>query len=346
MSSPSGDIPVLSTSPTSIRGVSPVRHRENTSQSDVSRPRAPTVVRSYDPNDPEVRERQRTMDVDMAKQLSRARRESVSVAPGISPYETPPVHTQTEPQFTPLSLREQHDLDIARGERLHPADHDDIDVDVTNGRIQDFLDLAVKTRPVVMTGTIRMKMKLHVPYGKESVAKKMSVKADFGLQQIHMTNPQWQDKIDGLSLRAQGDPKAAKTGANDVESQMKGKFTMDGGKLTFSTLTYNLPGAEVRLMGDYSLDGAQFDFHGNLQTDAKLSQMVATGWKSFLLKAVDPFFTKDGKGAQVPVVIHGTKDAPKFGLDLKHMHGDEQDGSNGGSAPVAKPVPPAKPETH
>lgn len=134
MSSPPGDGPCLSSSPTSIRGGSPVRRRESTSQSDLSVTRlrhSPTVARSYDPNDPQVRERQRTMDVDMAMQLSRARRESVSVAPGISPYETPPVHTQTEPQFTPLSLREQHDLDIARGERLHPADHDDIDMDVT-----------------------------------------------------------------------------------------------------------------------------------------------------------------------------------------------------------------------
>lgn len=38
-----------------------------------------------------------------------------------------------------------------------------------------------------------------------------------------------------------------------------------------------------------SLDGATFDFHGLLKTDAKLSQMT-TGWKSILLKAVDPFF--------------------------------------------------------
>jgi AsmA-like C-terminal region len=220
----------------------------------------------------------------------------------------------------------------------------DIDVDVPNGRIQDFLDLAVKTRPVVMTGTIRMRMKLHVPYGKESVAKKMSVKADFGMQQIHMTNPQWQDKIDDLSLRAQGDPKAAKPGAEDVTSQMKGKFTMEGGKLDFSSLTYNLPGAEVQLTGVYSLDGDQFNFHGNVQTDAKLSQMVATKWKSFLLKAVDPFFTKDGKGAQIPIAIQGTKDAPKFGLDLKHK-GEDRSGASE-AAPVPKPVPPAKPAAH
>ena len=224
----------------------------------------------------------------------------------------------------------------------------DIDLNVPNGRIQDFLDLAVKTRPVIMTGTVRMKMKLHVPYGKESVAKKMAVKADFGLQRIHMTNPQWQDKIDMLSQRAQGDPKAAKPGAEDVESQMKGKFTMEQGKLNFSTLTYDLPGAEVRLVGEYSLDGERFDFHGDLQTQAKLSQMVAAGWKSFLLKAVDPFFTKDGKGAQIPVVISGTKDAPKFGLDLKHKGGDERDGAKAADAqaPVAKPVAPVKPDAH
>jgi hypothetical protein len=59
--------------------------------------------------------------------------------------------------------------------------------------------------------------------------------------------------------------------------------------------------------------------------------MVASGWKSFLLKAVDPFFTKDGKGAQIPVTLQGTKSEPKFGLDLKHLHGDERDGSNGKS---------------
>jgi hypothetical protein len=76
--------------------------------------------------------------------------------------------------------------------------------------------------------------------------------------------------------------------------------------------------------------------------------MVASKWKSFLLKAVDPFFTKDGKGAQIPVVISGTKDAPKFGLDLKHRAEDERDVQRGasGQAPGAKAGPPAKPEAH
>ena len=37
----------------------------------------------------------------------------------------------------------------------------DLDVTVPNGRIQDFLQLGVKTTPVVMTGRLAMKTKMH-----------------------------------------------------------------------------------------------------------------------------------------------------------------------------------------
>jgi AsmA-like C-terminal region len=221
----------------------------------------------------------------------------------------------------------------------------DLQLDVPGGRIQDFLNLAVKTQPPFLTGVVGMKAQIHIPYGKQSVSQKMGLKGAFTLARIHFTNPQVQDKVDMLSLRAQGDPKEAKPGAEDVSSKMKGQFVMDKGKLTFSTLTYDLPGAEVRLTGVYSLDGEQFDFHGNAQTQAKLSQMVANRWKSLLLKAVDPFFTKDGKGAQIPVVIQGTRSEPKFGLDMKHLHGDEQDGSNGKSGLEPAPQKQTPPQT-
>jgi hypothetical protein len=194
----------------------------------------------------------------------------------------------------------------------------DLDVDVPHGQIQDFLQLAVKTTPVVMTGGIQMKAKLHIRPGKESVSKKIGLKGGFTLRQIHFTNPEVEDKVDMLSLRAQGDPKAAKPGATDVHSQMTGQFVMGDGRLTFSKLDYSLPGAAVALTGVYSLDGDQFEFAGKIRTDAKVSQMVGSRWKSILLKPVDPFFKKNGAGAEIPVKVSGTKSAPKFGLDLGH----------------------------
>jgi len=194
----------------------------------------------------------------------------------------------------------------------------DLDVDVPAGRIQDFLQLAVKTQPVVMTGVLDMKTKLHIRPGKESVTQKLGLKGAFGLKQIHFTNPDVQDKVDMLSLRAEGHPKEAKPGAEDVSSQMTGSFLMGDGKLTLQALVYTLPGATVQLQGVYTLDGKKFDFNGKVRTQAKLSQMVASRWKSWALKIADPFFQKHGAGAEIPVKVTGTNTAPKFGLDIGH----------------------------
>ena len=201
----------------------------------------------------------------------------------------------------------------------------DLDVNVPDGRIQDFLRLAVKTSPVVMTGRLQMKTKLHIRPGKESVSQKIGLKGGFTLREIHFTNPELEDKVDMLSLRAQGDPKAAKPGAEDVQSQMAGEFVMGDGKLNFSKLDYTLPGADVTLAGEYTLDGDKFEFAGKVRTNAKLSQMVASKWKSVLLKPVDPFFKKNGAGAEIPVKVSGTKSAPKFGLDLKHKGSKDEE---------------------
>lgn len=195
----------------------------------------------------------------------------------------------------------------------------DLDVNIPAGRIEDFLQLAVKTTPVVMRGVINTRAKLHIPPGKVSVAQKMQMQGAFSLQQIQFSNPQWQDKIDMLSLRAQGQPDLAHPGAAKVNSGMTGHFALGGGKLTFSSLDYQMPGANVDLAGVYTLDGQKFEFAGKVRTKAKLSQMVSTWWKQLLLTPVDPIFAKHGAGTEIPVKISGTKSAPKFGLDLDKL---------------------------
>jgi hypothetical protein len=98
---------------------------------------------------------------------------------------------------------------------------------------------------------------------------------------------------------------------------MNGTFKLADGLLSFPKLHYQLPGTRVDLIGKYSLDGKQFDFHGKARMDAKLSHMVP-GWKSVLLKPVDPFFSKHGAGTEVPIKVTGTKSEPHFGLDFGH----------------------------
>jgi hypothetical protein len=195
-----------------------------------------------------------------------------------------------------------------------------MDVDVPAARIQDFLQLAVKTTPPFITGVIQTKTSMQISPGKERVIQKLRLSGSFELREVHFTNSAVQDKVDMLTLRAQGEPEKAKPGAADIDSRIKGNFSMDNERLQFPALQYSLPGATVTLRGTYSLNGTVFDFRGKVRTKAKLSQMVASPWKSFLLKPVDPFFVKKGAGAEIPIKITGTKSEPKFGLAL----GDEK----------------------
>ena len=196
----------------------------------------------------------------------------------------------------------------------------ELDVDIPAGRMQDFLALAVNTDPPVITGTVKMSAKLRIRPGKDRVADRLSMQGKFNLQAIHFSNTQVQDKVDMMSLRARGKPREAKPGAPDVNSQMNGIFSMHEGVIKLADLTYVMPGARVMLDGIYTLDGQTFDFHGKVDTDVALSQMVDSRWLSLLLRAAGPFFRREGGGAEIPVRISGTRSEPKFGLDVLKRH--------------------------
>jgi hypothetical protein len=142
---------------------------------------------------------------------------------------------------------------------------------------------------------------------------------------VNFTNPKVQDRIDSMSMRAQGRPKDAGAAGNDrqaeVQSEMTAHFNLAQGVISVSDLHYEFPGVLVLMNGVYSTDGNQFEFKGHVRTQATASQMV-TGWKSWLLKGVDPFLQKNGAGLELPVSISGTKGDVNFGLAL-HGTADE-----------------------
>ena len=192
----------------------------------------------------------------------------------------------------------------------------DLDVTVPDGRVEDLLRLAVKTRPVVMTARLSMRVKLRIPPGRESVMRKLRLGGGFSLEQVHLSNPEWQAKVNEVSLRAQGYSAEVRTGLPDAAAAMRGTFALSGERLAFSDLTYTVPGATVAMSGLYSLDGEQFDFSGKVRTEARVSQMVSSWWKQILLYPANQLFQKNGAGTEVPFTLQGTKDAPRFALDL------------------------------
>lgn len=190
----------------------------------------------------------------------------------------------------------------------------EVDVSMPKGRIEDLLRLAMDQATPLLKGDIQLQAKLVIPPGKEKVLDKMSLRGAFGVSQATFTDPSVQTKIVGLSRHGQGKDNDEPVG--DVMSNLKGTFVMDHAVATFSELTFAVPGAAVELAGSYNLRGQDLDFHGHLLMQAALSEAAGGGWKGFLLKAVDPFFKKDGGGTSLPIKIVGSRKDPKFGLEL------------------------------
>ena len=200
-----------------------------------------------------------------------------------------------------------------------------LNIVVGPGRIQDLLELTGKGEPM-MSGQVQAQAQMQLPPGDASIPDRLDIHGAFTLDGIHFANPKIQGKVDELSLRGQGQAQQAdqeadalKAGnlkaatAANVASQMQGTFTFANGKISLPALDYEVPGAEVKLSGVYTLHGEALDFNGVARLHAHVSQMV-TGWKSALLKAVNPFFAKNGAGTQVPIRITGTRSDPRIGL--------------------------------
>ena len=213
----------------------------------------------------------------------------------------------------------------------------DLTVEVLNGFVQDFLALAVKTRPVLLSAQMTTSAQMHLRPGRESVMQRLALHAHFSLRQIHLANAAFQEKIDQLSLRAQGLPaQAAEAAAHPspamVSSAMSGQLELSGGRMNFDSLNYTVPGAQIQMQGMYSLDGEQFDFRGKVRTQAQASGMVQSWWKQILLHAVDSYLSRNGAGVELPFTIHGTRSVPQFGLDFDQFLRDRQPTGTGTTA--------------
>jgi AsmA-like C-terminal region len=184
-------------------------------------------------------------------------------------------------------------------------------VTMPNGDMHDLLLLAMKGPPF-MQGMINMQSSIDIPPLNSTVKEKLVLDGTFDVHNAKFLKSTIQNQIDSLSRRGQGQPKNEEI--DQVISSMQGSFHLENQVMTFRSLAFEVPGADVSVAGNYDIGADVLDFHGALKLDAKLSQTM-TGWKRWVLKPADPFFAKNGAGTFVKIKIEGSSHQPKFGLD-------------------------------
>ncbi|MBA3913801.1 MAG: hypothetical protein H0X25_08085 [Acidobacteriales bacterium] len=187
-----------------------------------------------------------------------------------------------------------------------------LQVTAKQAHLEDLMKFAVKADPPPMTGLIDLDTQFDLPPGPDDIAQRLALDGKFTVQQGHFTKTSIQEKLRTLSARGQGKADEVE-GGSDV-TQLAGRFSLGRGLLAFRELTFRVEGVRVQLHGTFSLTNEAIEMHGHAYMNAKLSQMTK-GYKSWLLKPVDPFFRKNGVTV-IPIKITGTRDKPDFGLDL------------------------------
>ncbi len=232
--------------------------------------------------------------------------------------------TDGDTTLTSVQALLRHSHFTAQGSimNLHGKGHDiHLVAHMPNGRIEDVLSLTTRAAQPAIVGTVTLDARIHIPPGKERVIQKLEAEGTMNLHDLRFTNAKLQDRIDSLSLRAQGEPREAAAaqagnGQPQATSQMAVEFSFDQGMLVVPSLNYVVPGGTAQLHGAYFLNAGAFQFVGFVRTQAKASQMV-TGWKSVLLLSLNSVFKAPGAGLQLPVSISGEHNTVRFGLDSR-----------------------------
>jgi AsmA-like C-terminal region len=200
-----------------------------------------------------------------------------------------------------------------------PGRHDvKLDVHVPDGRIEDLLSLVLDSPEPIMVGDVVLKAALSLPPGPTRVRNRLRLQGSFGLAKTKFTDSQVQARLEELSRRSQGKRKEDPIGR--VLTNLEGRFLLQNGRIALNDLTFQVPGATVRLDGTYDLASEALDFRGTLAMQATVSKAIG-GFKSIFIKPFDGLFRKGNAGAVVPIKIEGTRPAPKFGIEMGKVFG-------------------------
>jgi hypothetical protein len=196
---------------------------------------------------------------------------------------------------------------------------------VDRGRAQDILEPFVKSE-VPITGPVWLKSHAYVGPPGDGFMERLRVTGSFDVPKEKLTDREAEKNLSAFSERARGDrkpntgvdsPDKPTEATKDVLSSIRGSVKVENGVASSSRLLFEITGAQATLAGTFRFHGEIAHLTGNLKMDTDISH-TATGFKSFLLKPLVPFFRKKSAGAVVPIAVTGTPGHYQVTQDIAH----------------------------
>jgi hypothetical protein len=191
-----------------------------------------------------------------------------------------------------------------------------LDMSEPSGRVEDVLNLFISAKTPPMTGSVTFRGHIDLPPGPAQFVERMKLQGDFGVAAGKFTDKGTEWDISRLSESADKHAKGQRPeNPETVLSDLKGHAVANNGVASFSNLSFTVPGAQATLDGTYNLVNYKIDLHGILTTTGQPGD-ATTGFKSFLVKAITPFFKRKHSEKVMPFKITGNYANPAVDLDL------------------------------
>ena len=213
----------------------------------------------------------------------------------------------------------------ATGSVVGPPKTTDLDILVTDGRAQDLLGPFLHG-DVPVTGPVRLHAHAYLAPSGDTVGffERLHVIGAFEVPAERLTDQTEETSLAAFSERAQGkhaddSPKRnGKPAANaDAISSLQGPATIRDAVVTTHNLKFQVAGARATLDGTFNLHTCAAHLVGKVAMQSNISH-ATTGFKSFLLKPLAPFFKKKKAGAVIPIAVTGTPGHYRVTQDLTH----------------------------
>lgn len=183
-----------------------------------------------------------------------------------------------------------------------------LDITVNGGRAQDVMRPFIHDE-VPITGSVWLRSHAYLePQGNGGFLHRLHITGVFDVPAERLTDKETERSLTDFSHRAEGkkdSDQSDQLGKNtDALSSLKGPAQVQDGIASSPHLTFRIPGAQSDLKGTFNFHNKVVHLTGNLRMDTDISH-TTTGFKSFLLKPLAPFFKKKNAGALVPVAVTG-----------------------------------------
>lgn len=199
-----------------------------------------------------------------------------------------------------------------------------LDITVDRGRAEDVMRPFIH-KQVPITGPVSLKAHAYLGPPGNGFMQRLRLTGAFNVPKEKLTDKKTEKSLSSFSDRAAGTqkntglesgPDSPPPGA-DVLSSLEGPAKIENGVVTTHNIIFRVPGAETILSGTFRFHDEAVHLTGKLKMATDISH-AATGFKSFLLKPLAPFFKKKNAGAVIPIAVTGLPGHYKVSQDFAH----------------------------